>query len=105
MSLKILNRGLGAADHIWVLQNSGWEIIWIWRHTVCQQYWRCQHRQTKALLDKSIIVTNKTGWMWFWQQGRIFQQASTGEVSYFINKHGGFCDFFDCSLMIWENGY
>jgi len=27
--------------------------------------WRCQHWKTKALLDKSIIVTNKTGWMRF----------------------------------------
>jgi hypothetical protein len=38
--------------------------------------WRCQYWKAKALLDKSIIVTNKTGWMLYWQQDREAKQTA-----------------------------
>jgi hypothetical protein len=38
-------------------------------------------------------------------RGGLWNEASSGEVSFFINKHGGFCEFLDSSLVIWENGY
>jgi hypothetical protein len=60
-------------------------------------------RQAEVLLDKSITVTNKTGWMRkSVEQGK---EASIVEVSFLINKHGGFCNFLHSSLLIWENGY